>query len=337
MARTVNKVDNFYYDADVFYSYMQEESTFNPSVIDSGVLVDSPEIASLVGTQGNIFTIPFYTNLEGTEFNYNGETDIVSDTLKGGKQTGMAFRRAASWTDKDFTREITGANPLEDCARKVAGYWREKNQKRLIGLLSMVPEVTGLENHITNIAVTTNTEPQEENLLSPEVTIDAMQKAFGDTQEDMALAIMHSVVYAQLVKKNLIVNGATVQNAMGVVPFIPTYLGMRVIVNDNITVGTGSVSTKKEYTTIISGTGTILTCPVRVEVPIEFGRDAKSKGGTNYLVSRIGRVMHPNGLDFKVSDIASESPTDEELTNKANWTLAVDEKLIRIAKIVTNG
>lgn len=329
--------NGFYFDPDVFASYMQEEKVFDDTIIQSGILQPSPVITSLIGTQGNVFTIPFYKPLTGTAANNDGENDITSHTLSGGKQTGMSFRRWASWTDKDFTRELSGTNPLGDCVTKIAGFWREQNQNNLLGILGAVCDNASLSNHTTNIAVTTDTAPQAANKISTEATLDAMQKALGSRQRGLRTVMMHSVIYNQLVKANLINNVQTVMDNNTQSPFFGTFLGMNVIISDDITVKDNATSKRKEYHTFIVGEGAFLTAPARVDVPIEFDRDAKIKGGTNSVITRTGMVIHPNGFDFNVTAVASESPTDAELATTGNYTLKINEKLIPLVRIITNA
>jgi len=336
MART-GLNNGFYFDPDVFASYMQEQSVFDDNIIQSGILQPSPVITQMIGTQGNVFTIPFYKPLTGTVANNDGETDITSQTLAGGKQTGMSFRRWASWTDKDFTRELTGTNPLGDCATKIAGFWRQNNQNNLLGILGAVMDNASLTNHNTNIAVTTDTAPLAANLISTDAVLDAMQKALGSRQRGLNTVFMHSVVYNQLVKANLINNIQTVGQVDTQNPFFGTFLGMNVIVCDDITVKTNSTSKRKEYHTFIVGEGAFLTAPARVDVPVEFTRDAKIKGGTNSIITRTGMVVHPNGFDFDVQSVAAESPTDVELATSAKYTLKINERLIPLVRLITNG
>lgn len=336
MART-GLTNGFYFDPDIFSSYMQEESVFDDNIIQSGILQPSSVITDMLGTSGNVFTMPFYKPLSGTVANNDGDTDITSDTLSAGKQTGMSFRRWASWTDKDFTRELTGANPLGDCVSKIAGFWRENNQNVLLGIMGAVCDNANLTNHTTNIAVTTAVTPTDDNKISSEATLDAMQKALGSRQRGLNTIFMHSVVYNQLVKSNLINNIQTVGDVESKSPFMGTFMGMNVIVCDDITVVTNSTTSQLEYHTFIVGEGAFLTAPARVDVPIEFVRDAKINGGTNSVVSRTGMVIHPNGFDLDVNAIVKESPTDAELSTSANYTLKIDEKLVPLVRLITNG
>lgn len=335
MART-GLTNGFYFDPDIFLSYLQEENTFDDNIIDSGILTPSPVIANAISTSGNVFTIPFYKPLGGTTANNDGETDIVSTTLSGGKQTGMAYRRWASWTDKDFTRELSGTEPLMDCARKVAGYWREDNQNRLLDIIAATMDNASLTNHTTNIARTTAGSVDDTNRISTNVMLDAMQKALGSRQRNLTTVFMHSIVYNKLVKLNLINNIQTVGNVNAQSPFFGTFLGLTVIVCDDITVVNNTTTSLKEYHTIAVGRDAFLTAPARVDVPVEFTRDAKIKGGTNSIISRIGRVIHPNGFDFDVGSVAAESPTDVELKDKTKYTLKVNEKLIPLVRLITN-
>lgn len=324
----------FHFDAEVFTGYMQERDTVNPLLIETGVLAPNALIANAIANEGNVFTIPMYQPLEGDAKNYDGLTNNTPEEVSAKKQTGMSFRRMNAWKSKDFTKEISGANPMGDIASKVAKYIQKNNQKELLAILNAVLGVAGMEEHNLNKA--SEGEITEANYLAPEDIITLASNSLGADMSAYKLIAMHSLVYANLMKKNLVEFTKQVSaNAMQENPYKGEVLGLPIVIDDTLTVEEDKGV--KKYHTYLLGEGVIQTAPVRIDRPNSVDYDAETAGGIEKLYTKWGRAMHPNGFTFNVSNIVSESPTREELGNSANYTLVMNAKNVAIAKIVSNG
>lgn len=324
----------FHFDAEVFTGYMQERDTVNPLLIETGVLAPNALIANAIANEGNVFTIPMYQPLEGDAKNYDGLTNNTPEEVSAKKQTGMSFRRMNAWKSKDFTKEISGANPMGDIASKVAKYIQKNNQKELLAILNAVLGVAGMEEH--NLDKASEGEVTEANYLAPEDIITLASNSLGADMSAYKLIAMHSLVYANLMKKNLVEFTKQVSaNAMQENPYKGEVLGLPIVIDDTLTVEV--VGGVKKYHTYLLGEGVIQTAPVRIDRPNSVDYDAETAGGIEKLYTKWGRAMHPNGFTFNVSNIVSESPTREELGNSANYTLVMNAKNVAIAKIVSNG
>lgn len=331
----------FYFDPDVFTDYIQEADPVHTSIINSGVLRVSPEISAVLTDKNNVFTVPNYTPLTGEAKNYDGETDNTPVEVAAAKQTGMAFRRMAAWKDQDFTRELTGADPLGDVARKVAYYQQKNNQKDLLSIIDGVLSVDAMSSHVKDITASKGSSstatPTAENRLSADTFLDAAQEALGDNFDDMTMVAMHSRVYTNLLKLQLVNNIATTPDAYSRgVQFGLLLNKYLVMVDDSLTTSTKDGAAT--YTTYLLGEGSIATARnVRIDRPNYVNYDPESKGGVNKLYTKWGMAMHPLGMSLDVSKIAKNSPTRVELGTKANWTKVWDAKNIKLAKIVSNG
>ena len=331
----------FYFDPDVFTDYIQEVDPVHTSIINSGVLRVSPEISAVLTDKNNVFTVPNYTPLTGDAKNYDGEIDNTPVEVAAAKQTGMAFRRMAAWKDQDFTRELTGADPLGDVARKVAYYQQKNNQKDLLSIIDGVLSVDAMSSHVKDITARKGSSsaatPTAENRLSADTFLDAAQEALGDNFDDLTMVAMHSRVYTNLLKLQLVNNIATTPDAYSRgVQFGLLLNKYLVMVDDSLTTGTKDGAAT--YTTYLLGEGSIATARnVRIDRPNYVNYDPESKGGVNKLYTKWGMAMHPLGMSLDVSKIAKNSPTRVELGTKANWTKVWDAKNIKLAKIVSNG
>ena len=331
----------FYFDPDVFTDYIQEVDPVHTSIINSGVLRVSPEISAVLTDKNNVFTVPNYAPLTGEAKNYDGETDNTPVEVSAKKQTGMAFRRMAAWKDQDFTRELTGADPLGDVARKVAYYQQKNNQKDLLSIVDGVLSVDAMSSHVKDITASKGSSstatPTAENRLSADTFLDAAQEALGDNFDDLTMVAMHSRVYTNLLKLQLVNNIATTPDAYSRgVQFGLLLNKYLVMVDDSLTTSTKDGAAT--YTTYLLGEGSIATARnVRIDRPNYVNYDPESKGGVNKLYTKWGMAMHPLGMSLDVSKIAKNSPTRTELGTKANWTKVWDSKNIKLAKIVSNG
>lgn len=331
----------FYFDPDVFTDYIQEVDPVHTSIINSGVLRVSPDISAVLTDKNNVFTVPNYAPLSGDAKNYDGETDNTPVEVSANKQTGMAFRRMAAWKDQDFTRELTGADPLGDVARKVAYYQQKNNQKELLSIVDGVLGVSGMSTHVKDISASkggqTTATATAENRLSGDTFLDAAQEALGDNFDDLTMVAMHSRVYTNLLKLQLVNNIATTPGAYSRgVQFGLLLNKYLVMVDDSLTTGTKDGLTT--YNTYLLGEGAIATARnVRIDRPNYVDYDPESKGGVNKLYSKWGMALHPLGMSIDTTKIANNSPTRTELGTADNWTKVWDAKNIKLAKIVSNG
>lgn len=101
------------------------------------------------------------------------------------------------------------------------------------------------------------------------------------------------------------------------------------------------------YTTYVLGDGAIEYTDCGAKVPYEVDRDPDTNGGQDTLYSRQRKCFAPYGISFTQENMASLSPTEEELEDGANWELVstqgtkakqyIDHKAIPIARIISRG
>lgn len=333
---------NFCFDPDVFTDYIQEADPVHTSIINSGVLRVSPDISAALTDKNNIFTVPNYAPLSGDAKNYDGNTNNTPVGVSSSKQTGMAFRRMAAWKDQDFTRELTGADPLGDVARKVAYYQQKNNQKDLLAVVDGVLGVSDMSSHVKDISASKGSQEAAtvtaENYLSGDTFLDAAQEALGDNFDDLTMVAMHSRVYTNLLKLQLVNNIATTPGAYSRgVQFGLLLNKYLVMVDDSLTTDVAK-SGPRTYSTYLLGEGAIATARnVRIDRPNYVDYDPESNGGVNKLYSKWGMALHPLGMSINTTKIAENSPTRAELGTAASWTKVWDAKNIKLAKIVSNG
>ena len=330
----------FDFDPEVFAEFMSENPTWNDAIIASGVLAQDNTIMDLIGEKGNVATIPFYTPIDEQDsqaLNNDGETNNTPVEITGKKQTCMLIQRMKAWKAKDFTRELTGADPMTHVANSVASFYKQVRTRDLMTTVDAVLSLSGMENHITDLSLTGKGAVGDANKIDDTTLIFAQQKALGDSADKMGLLVLNSYIYAKYKAMGLVdYNKYTIANAVEREVNLPTIGGFIPLVTDRFTVDT--TRTNPVYKTYMLGTGSVLTCDkTNYENPYYTDYDPETSAGIEKLYTKQGYVLHPNGFSINANKIEKESPTNAELGVKENWSLAFNQKNIRMGVIKSNG
>ena len=324
----------FAFDPEVFAEYMAEQPVWSNAIIASGILQEDPTIMELIGTRGNVATLPFYKAISIDDYeplNNDGLTDNTPETITGGKQTAMLIQRMKAWKVQDFTKELTGADPMQHIANSVSNYYQQVWERELMNIVNAVMKLDGMADHVYDVTAIGDGRVDETSM------IYAQQKALGDAANGFGIAIMHSLIFARYKALGLVdYNKYTVTNAITQDINLPTIGGLIPIVSDRYTVDTSGGTPK--YITTLVGQGAILTAQkTNYEEPYYTDYDPETTAGVEKLYTKQGRVLHPNGFNLDVSGIANESPTLAELGSTENWALAFNPKNVRIGQIISLG
>lgn len=341
MART-GTFGGFDFDKEVFAQMMQEADFWSNPILASGVIRQDSTIMDLIGTKGNVATIPMYKPLSIYDsnmgaLNNDGETDNTPVTVSGNKQTCMLIQRMKAFKAQDFTKELTGADPLGNVKSRVQNYYTQVWEDELMNIIAGVLGVTELADHVTDLSVTSGSIAAA-NKIDETTLIDAEQKALGDMAGGLGLIVMHSKIYAAYKKLGLVeFDKYTVGNVLQQEVTLPRIGGKLVKVTDYYTVDT-AVSGFPVYNTYLLGEGSILSADKNnYENQYVTKYDAETTAGVEKLYTKQGKVLHPNGLSLAVDNIAKESPTKAELGDKANWALKFNHKNVKMGVIKSNG
>lgn len=341
MART-GLFGGFYFDEEVFTDMMNEADYWKNPVIASGIIRQDASIMDAIGAQGNVATLPIYTplNIHDTNMgalNNDGLTDNTPQEISGSKQTAMMIQRMKAFKAKDFTKELTGADPMTHIKNKITGYWTQVWEDEMMNIADAVMGVTAMSSHVTNLSVATGT-IGDANKITETTMIDAEQAALGDMAGGLGLAVMHSKIYAAYQKMGLVeydkyvTQGAIKQDIQ-----LPTINGKHVLVTDYYTLD-NSTAGFPVYKTYLFGEGAFLSCDKNnYENQYTTDYDPETAAGTDKFYTKQGKVLHPNGLSLAVDSITNESPTKTELGTVANWALKFNHKNVKIGLIKSNG
>ena len=189
------------FNGEVFGAYVDAVENLNRNaLLNSGALVEHPEYATMLPDQagGNYITIPIKARIAGTADNYDGNTNITTDSRDTYTHGRIVVGRSHGWTEKDFSTDITGEDFLP-AAGEVAEYWDDIDQATLLATLKGIFSMTGTGNIDFVNKHTYNTSDNPDAPMFDETTLNnAMQQALGDNKARFSLAVMHSTVATHL-------------------------------------------------------------------------------------------------------------------------------------------
>lgn len=328
------------YNPLVFDGAVQEKAIELNRFLQSGVMMTDPRIDAMASGPGQVGDLPFFKGIANDEPNYSTADPAVSSTptfTTGGTQKYMAAHRNKSWSAMDLARELGLQDPMMAITNRVGKYWATDIEKRVINSAQGIL-LDNIANDSSDMLNAIHTEAgagaTAANKISAEAVLDAAA-TMGDHAGDLAVIAMHSVVFTNLQKLNLIDH---IPDARGEV-VIPTYLGYRVINDDSLAPRAGTTS-GFVYTTILFATGAFAYGQGTPEVPSEVDRQpaAGNGGGQEILYSRATDIVHPWGFAFDNTAIAGQSPTYAELATAAEWDrVFAQRKNVAIAFLTSNG
>ncbi len=246
--------------------------------------------------------------------------DNVPVEISGDKQTCMLIQRMKAFKAKDFTKELTGADPMTHIRNKIARYYNQVWEKELMNIAQAVLAVAGLSGHVLDL---------EGKAIEAGTIYDAEQAALGDMAGGLGLMVMHSMIFKEYKKMEMVdydkyvVNGVIQKEVT-----LPTIAGKHVLVTDRATESGGT------YLTYLFGEGVFLSCDKKnYENQYTTNYDPEASAGIDKFYTKQGKVLHPNGLSLAVDNIAKESPTFEELGATANYALKYNTKNVKMGLI----
>lgn len=326
-------------EPEVFFSYMQKDTTYKSAFMSTGVLSDAPEMAEKLAGGGRTFNVPFWKDLDDTESD-TASDDPASEATPGGLTTGQDIARrqirTRGWSTANLARELAGADPMKRIAERVSAYWARQFDAIAIatarGLFAdNIANDSG--DMVNDISLDTSAAIAAAELMSAEAVMDTAQ-TLGDAKQDLSLIVMHSVVNNRLAQLDLI---DFRPDSTGKV-WVPYYLDYRVVVSDQVPAIAGDERTM--YHTYLFGSSALGWAESPVAKPVETDTNPRAGDGmgTEELWTRRQFVCHPYGIKFTDANVAAEFPTNTELRLATNWDrVYAERKQIPMALLITNG
>ena len=288
------------------------------------------DIASRMPDQkgGNIGTIIVHGNLGGNAENYDGNTDITTDSTTNYAQTVVAIGRAHGWQEEDFQTSIAGYSEMNAQIYQLAMF-QDKQVK--LAFQSILKGLFASGGALASKKQTKTGKVAETDL------IDLLVKCAGDMAGDFDIVCMDSYVAGELAKLKLLSYGKYVENGVEKQdPTIGYWAGKFVLIDDAF--GTNSNANGSKHGIYAFAPYSWRYADLAVKVPYEQGRQALTDGGVDFIVERQRFILAPEFVSFTKASMASLSPTNVELEDPTNWELvkdgngtAVEEKVVPFA------
>lgn len=192
--------DNKNFNGEVFGAYVDTVPNLKRNeLLKSGAIVEKSQYAAMLPDQtgGNYITVPIKARIGGTPDNYDGSTDITTDSRDTFTHGRVVVGRAHGWTERDFSSDITGEDFMP-AAQEVAEYWDDIDQATLLAVLDGIFSMTGAENLKFVDGHTYDVSLESESGFKETTLNNAIQKALGDNKAKFSLAIMHSKIATDL-------------------------------------------------------------------------------------------------------------------------------------------
>lgn len=327
---------------EIFSPYVQQMTQEKSRLIRSGAIVLDAQLNSALAGGGLTFNEPSFKDLDNDAENVSTDdpaTDSTPNKIGTATEIQVRLSRNNSWSSMDLSGDLAGADPVQAIANRVSDYWTRRQQAAFVATLNGV--------FADNAAAPTGTEHVQNDMthdvsgasfvdgvtnFSAESFIDATA-TMGDSMEDLTMVMVHSIVYARMLKNNLIdfVSDNVNDNAVR----IPTFLGREVIVDDGVPRSSGV------FNTWLFGRGAVRGGMGSPKVPTEVDRkpSAGNGGGQDILFNRTEWIIHPVGHAYAGTPPnggPSNASTTNNLAHADSWKRVFSErKQIRIARLIT--
>ncbi len=229
---------------ELFTQYVLEETTEKSEIVASGAVENNSTLDDMLSSGGaTTFTMPKWEDLGGESEVYTAQKDSETEKVGSHAEIGVKIMREKSWGFHDLAHSFAADDPARDFAAKVGKWWRRDEKRNLMAILKGVIASSDMANHVLDITQET------QKTIDGKKVLDTKQ-LLGDAADDLALIYMHSAVFTELQKQNLI---AYVQPGDAKIA-LPTYLGYNVICDDSAPLDVGYGGTKGVYTVTLGGT-----------------------------------------------------------------------------------
>lgn len=317
--QTVTKISDVIVP-EIFTPYVIEKTAEKSRILTSGIAIANPKLNELVTAGGITMNMPYWKDLTGDDEVLSDQNPLTPGKINADKDIAALLLRGKAWGANELAGALAGDDPISAIGDRVADYWARQEQKILVSVLTGIFAAASMANHVKDAST---------QAISGSLVLDAKQ-LLGDSADQLQAIMMHSAVYTELQKQNLIQYTTTSDGKIT----IPTYLTYQVIVDDGMpvqTVGEGA-SAYKVYTTYLFAKGSIGRgegTPVSL-TPTETDRD--SLAGEDILINRRALVLHPMGVKW-VGQPVGVTPSNAELATGTNWVRVYEDKNIGLVAI----
>ena len=313
-------------DIEKVVSYGLEQTTYNSSLVECGVMVRNEEFDELANSTGTTVKMPYWKDLKGDSevLPTDGTTELETASIDTGLDAAVINHRGKAWAVQDLVKELAktmkndpNADPMAIIASRIGIYWAGEYQKMLLHILKGAFAASNMSDLVLDITEETSAATRT---INADTLIDAEGK-LGDRGSNLQAIMMHSNTERKLRKDDLIEYIKPSEGGKR----LAYYGDKRIIVNDELPIATGGI-----YTTYLFGPGAVALGEATPDYPA-LETDRKAKAGVDEIISRRKNIIHPRGIKWKGS-ASGVSPTNNEFAVGTNWERAYEPKNIRIVQ-----
>lgn len=335
----------------IFTPIAQQMTEEKSRLIQSGALVKDAALDALLAGAGLTFDVPSFKPLDNEDENIS--SDDTDDTFKDtpwnaltnsrpkkigtATEIGVRLSRNQSWASADLASALGQKDPMEAIAGEVAKYWALRLQAAFVATMKGIfadndaaPSGSEHTQYDLRNSVSGSSFVDGVTNFTAEAFLDATI-TMGDSEDSLALVLVHSIVYNRMKKNNLIdfIPDSEGKNT------IPTYLGKQVIVDDGMPASSGI------FETWIFGSGAVRLGVGTPKVATETERkpSAGNGGGQEVLHNRVEWMLHPTGHAYAGTAPKggpSNAATSNNLAHAGSWQrVFAQRKQIKIARLIT--
>jgi hypothetical protein len=336
-----------------FTPYVQQLTERKNRMVQAGIMVRNPLLDEFLAGGGLTYNMPSFQDLAdddervGTDdatqripLDGTGSAPNSHGKIQTSQEIAVRMNRNYSWSSMALAGQLAGKDPMAAIGDRVGNFWSHKMQKAFIAVLTGVfadnaqasPNGTGTQNDLT-VDISGGSYSAGVTDFSADAFIDALT-TIGDSEDDLGLVVMHSIVYARAKKNNLIDFVADSSNPAA--QKIATFLGRRVIVDD----GAPNPSTGIFHTWIL-GSGAFQLGVGTPDVATELERkpEGGQGAGQEILWNRVVWAIHPTGHAYiGTAPVGgpSNAATSNNLAAASSWKRVFPErKQVKIARLIT--
>lgn len=336
---TTRLSDAFVYD--VYLSYQALNSPETTAFYEAGLVTRNSTLDAIARGAGKIVEVPWWNDLDATiEEDYTN--DDPADMATPGKITSGTMKARKNfmhkaWSDMDLVSELTGSDPMRHIRNRFGVWWQRRAQRKLIAITQGVI-ADNIANDSGDMGIDISAASGSDAVFNSDAVVDA-SGTMGDMSGSFRAIAVHSRIQQRMIKNDDIIY---IPDSSGRLS-IPTYKGMRVVVDDNMPkTGSGDATI---YTSVMFGGGAFGFGGMEGSV-MGFGEGtprnpaytdrielAGNGGGQEIIGERKTWIMHPFGFSFTADDedLAEYSPTNAELAVATWWDRKVPRKNVPMA------
>lgn len=331
-----------------FLGYTSERIFEQSKFIQAGIVQRNSALDASAG--GTRVRVPFFDTLNPTEEQIKSSNDwgtsgagyLTSQNITTDEQIMTILHRGFQFATDDLSRLGSGADSLGHVRDQLAGAINKLKTATLMAQLSgLFGNISGsgvLGANTVNVSGTTTA--TSSNYLTAASVVRAKNK-LGERGSELGAIAMHSNVAAYLEETGFLqvqVSGSSVLSGSGINGSAPvaTFAGLRVIVDDQLSVISGGTSTHlNKYPVYLFGNGVVAE---GMQQDLRLETDRNKSSFQDLLIVDYHYGYHVMGTKWSAAgDNPTNASSSGNLAATGSWTLAYgNAKNVPLVRLLVN-